>query len=253
LLTGAHAAGRAELAVASMEGVVSRFFGGGLPFDTLAHNESDVAYQDKNRRPETAVNNKREPHHYLHADLQLTVMQHAQGDATPPELRHDHGKASDCGGKPLAGEWCQPACLGVIASVTCCAVLCCAVLCCAVLCCAVLCCAVLCCACPAGMGACVSLNIMWLHADQASFKMTPAQYQDKLDSVAQLVNVLRQTDKVRQPAATAAAPYPRLLPAALKSPPHSTPSCLHATCCRNCGCMAGGGVTRRGAGRGGWW
>lgn len=51
--------------------------------------------------------------------------------------------------------------------------------------------------CPTGMGACVSLNIMWLHAEQASFKMTPAQYQDKLDSVAQLVNVLGQTDKVR--------------------------------------------------------
>lgn len=47
-----------------------------------------------------------------------------------------------------------------------------------------------------GMGPCVSLNIMWLHADQASFKMTPQQYQEKLDSVAQLVNVLGQTDKV---------------------------------------------------------
>jgi hypothetical protein len=46
------------------------------------------------------------------------------------------------------------------------------------------------------MGACVSLNIMWLHAEQASFKMTRGQYQDKLDSVAQLVNVLGQTDKV---------------------------------------------------------
>jgi cytochrome c-type biogenesis protein CcmE len=53
-----------------------------------------------------------------------------------------------------------------------------------------------CCLSCAGMGACVSLNIMWLHAEQASFKMTPAQYQDKLDSVAQLVNVLGQTDKV---------------------------------------------------------
>jgi hypothetical protein len=37
---------------------------------------------------------------------------------------------------------------------------------------------------------------MWLHAEQASFKMTREQYQDKLDSVAQLVNVLGQTDKV---------------------------------------------------------
>lgn len=55
------------------------------------------------------------------------------------------------------------------------------------------------------MGACVSLNIMWLHADQASFKMTPAQYQDKLDSVAQLVNVLGQTDKVCVPAQRSAA------------------------------------------------
>jgi hypothetical protein len=46
------------------------------------------------------------------------------------------------------------------------------------------------------MGACVSLNIMWLHAEQASFKMSPQQYQEKLDSVAALVNVLGQTDKV---------------------------------------------------------
>lgn len=37
---------------------------------------------------------------------------------------------------------------------------------------------------------------MWLHAEQASFKMTPQQYMEKLDSVAQLVNVLGQTDKV---------------------------------------------------------
>jgi hypothetical protein len=49
---------------------------------------------------------------------------------------------------------------------------------------------------PAGMGACVSLNIMWLHAEQASFKMSTQQYQEKLDSVAALVNVLGQTDKV---------------------------------------------------------
>jgi hypothetical protein len=46
------------------------------------------------------------------------------------------------------------------------------------------------------MGPCVSLNIMWLHLDQASFKMTEAQYVDKLDSVAALCNALGQTDKV---------------------------------------------------------
>lgn len=38
---------------------------------------------------------------------------------------------------------------------------------------------------------------MWLHLEQASFRMTPAQYAEKLDSAAQLVNVLGQTDKVR--------------------------------------------------------
>lgn len=42
----------------------------------------------------------------------------------------------------------------------------------------------------------MSLNIMWLHLEQASFKMTREQYMDKLDSVAALVNVLGQTDKV---------------------------------------------------------
>lgn len=56
--------------------------------------------------------------------------------------------------------------------------------------------ALLLCVWAAGMGACVSLNIMWLHVEQASFKMTQQQYREKLDSVAQLVNVLGQTDKV---------------------------------------------------------
>jgi hypothetical protein len=46
------------------------------------------------------------------------------------------------------------------------------------------------------MGAFCSLNIMWLHAEQASFKMTQQQYREKLDGVAELVNVLGQTDKV---------------------------------------------------------
>jgi hypothetical protein len=66
------------------------------------------------------------------------------------------------------------------------------------------------------MGACVSLNIMWLHVDQASFKMTAAQYQDKLDSVAQLVNVLGQTDKVREPGQTLLHHEPNSFPCRLK-------------------------------------
>ncbi|KAI8467626.1 MAG: hypothetical protein J3K34DRAFT_523609 [Monoraphidium minutum] len=43
----------------------------------------------------------------------------------------------------------------------------------------------------------VALNIMWLHLGQRSFKLTPEQYADKIDNIAQLVNVLGQTDKVR--------------------------------------------------------
>lgn len=42
----------------------------------------------------------------------------------------------------------------------------------------------------------LGLNIMWLHLEQQSFKMTYDQYMEKLDSVAALVNVLGQTDKV---------------------------------------------------------
>lgn len=67
--------------------------------------------------------------------------------------------------------------------------------------------------CLAGMGACVSLNIMWLHAEQASFKMTREQYQDKLDSVAQLVNVLGQTDKVCVAQRSSSSKCSLLLPA----------------------------------------
>ncbi|KAG2498067.1 hypothetical protein HYH03_003827 [Edaphochlamys debaryana] len=43
----------------------------------------------------------------------------------------------------------------------------------------------------------VSMNIMWTHLEQRSFKMTEAQYMDKLDSVAFLVGALGQADKVR--------------------------------------------------------
>ncbi|KAF5827885.1 hypothetical protein DUNSADRAFT_18588 [Dunaliella salina] len=43
----------------------------------------------------------------------------------------------------------------------------------------------------------VCLNIMWQHLEQRSFKMTEAQYIDKVDSVAYMVNVLGQTEKVR--------------------------------------------------------
>jgi hypothetical protein len=38
---------------------------------------------------------------------------------------------------------------------------------------------------------------MWLHLGQRSFQLTADQYAEKLDNVAQLVNVLGQTDKVR--------------------------------------------------------
>lgn len=41
-----------------------------------------------------------------------------------------------------------------------------------------------------------ALNIMWLHLGQRSFKLTAEQYAEKIDGVAQLVNVLGQTDKV---------------------------------------------------------
>lgn len=41
------------------------------------------------------------------------------------------------------------------------------------------------------------LNIMWLHLEQQSFKMTYDQYMEKLEGVAALVNILGQTDKVR--------------------------------------------------------
>lgn len=43
----------------------------------------------------------------------------------------------------------------------------------------------------------VCLNVMWTHLEQKSFKMTEEQYSEKLDSIAYLVNVLGQTDKVR--------------------------------------------------------
>eukprot|EP00775_Hariotina_reticulata_P001439 gene1439-1780_t len=48
-----------------------------------------------------------------------------------------------------------------------------------------------------GMKTFVCLNIMWLHLEQRSFKMSPQQYMDKLDGVAALVNALGQTNKVR--------------------------------------------------------
>ena len=48
-----------------------------------------------------------------------------------------------------------------------------------------------------GMKTFVCLNIMWVHQEQRSFKMTEEQYMDKLDSIAMLVNRLGQTDKVR--------------------------------------------------------
>ncbi|KAF8064549.1 hypothetical protein HT031_003349 [Scenedesmus sp. PABB004] len=48
-----------------------------------------------------------------------------------------------------------------------------------------------------GMKTFVSLNIMWLHAEQRSFKMSPSQYAEKLEGVAALCNALGQTDKVR--------------------------------------------------------
>lgn len=48
-----------------------------------------------------------------------------------------------------------------------------------------------------GMKTFVCLNIMWLHLEMTSFKMSEAQYQEKLDSAAALVNALGQTDKVR--------------------------------------------------------
>ncbi|PNW85680.1 hypothetical protein CHLRE_03g197850v5 [Chlamydomonas reinhardtii] len=43
----------------------------------------------------------------------------------------------------------------------------------------------------------VGLNIMWTHLEQRSFKLTEAQYMEKLDGVAYLVGALGQTDKVR--------------------------------------------------------
>lgn len=38
----------------------------------------------------------------------------------------------------------------------------------------------------------------WQHLEQRSFKMTEAQYMDKVDSVAYMVNVLGQTARVRE-------------------------------------------------------
>eukprot|EP00198_Chlamydomonas_reinhardtii_P003815 XP_001693151.1 predicted protein [Chlamydomonas reinhardtii] len=38
---------------------------------------------------------------------------------------------------------------------------------------------------------------MWTHLEQRSFKLTEAQYMEKLDGVAYLVGALGQTDKVR--------------------------------------------------------
>uniref|UniRef100_A0A383VWH4 Uncharacterized protein n=1 Tax=Tetradesmus obliquus TaxID=3088 RepID=A0A383VWH4_TETOB len=48
-----------------------------------------------------------------------------------------------------------------------------------------------------GMKTFVCLNIMWLHLEQQSFKMSVEQYTEKLDGIAAMVNVLGQTDKVR--------------------------------------------------------
>ncbi|KAG2433568.1 hypothetical protein HYH02_012685 [Chlamydomonas schloesseri] len=43
----------------------------------------------------------------------------------------------------------------------------------------------------------VGLNIMWTHLEQRSFKLTEAQYMEKLDGVVYLIGALGQTDKVR--------------------------------------------------------
>ncbi|GBF93357.1 hypothetical protein Rsub_06395 [Raphidocelis subcapitata] len=43
----------------------------------------------------------------------------------------------------------------------------------------------------------VSLNVLWLYRGQRSFKLTREQYDEKVDSIAALVNALGQTDKVR--------------------------------------------------------
>ncbi|KAF6258579.1 hypothetical protein COO60DRAFT_1518042 [Scenedesmus sp. NREL 46B-D3] len=48
-----------------------------------------------------------------------------------------------------------------------------------------------------GMKTFICLNIMWLHLEQRSFKMSVEQYTEKLEGVAAMVNVLGQTDKVR--------------------------------------------------------
>lgn len=47
-----------------------------------------------------------------------------------------------------------------------------------------------------GMKTFISLNIMWLHLEQQSFRMTAEQYMEKLEGVAAMVNALGQTDKV---------------------------------------------------------
>jgi hypothetical protein len=43
----------------------------------------------------------------------------------------------------------------------------------------------------------VCLNIMWQHLEQRSFRLTPEQYEEKTDSIAYMVNVLGQTQRVR--------------------------------------------------------
>jgi hypothetical protein len=40
----------------------AHYLGELLHVDMFAHNKSGIAYQDRNRRPETVVNHKREPH-----------------------------------------------------------------------------------------------------------------------------------------------------------------------------------------------
>jgi Domain of unknown function (DUF3067) len=84
-----------------------------------------------------------------------------------------------------------------------------------------------------GMKTFVCLNIMWLHLEMTSFKMSEAQYQEKLDSAAALVNALGQTDKVRF--ALCLLLQSRLVHVAM---PHTKCSVFkpvhvcHAACCR---------------------
>ncbi|GAX81528.1 hypothetical protein CEUSTIGMA_g8956.t1 [Chlamydomonas eustigma] len=43
----------------------------------------------------------------------------------------------------------------------------------------------------------VSLNVMWSHLEQRSFKLTPEQYVEKLDSICYLLNAINQAEVVR--------------------------------------------------------